>query len=175
MFLEAIISKVASTAVGGLISSLTKPFEMYLNKQITEAELRNKLALAQTEAETELRKALIQGFVETEKAHADSVTKTQSAFFDAMGKNDTMVQVWKIGVFVELFVLFWHQWCIPFIVMVVRNFSDNSTWNYPSSGATVEWAYLLLAAWMGAGAVLLRSGPAAGNIADQIKGLVLKK
>ena len=76
-------------------------------------------------------------------------------------------------VYTQLFVLFWHQWFVPFLVFVIRQWQPD--FKYPSSGATVEWAYLLLCFLFGAGAVVLRNGPgASGRLVDSLKRLVGK-
>ena len=66
----------------------------------------------------------------------------------------------------QLFVLVWHQFCIPAIV-ALKFVKD-----YPTSGATVNWAYALVALCLGAPAIASRIGPAAGWAAENIGKLV---
>jgi len=62
--------------------------------------------------------------------------------------------------------LVWHQLAIPFIAFAFAV-------RYPSSGETVNWAYLLLGACLGMGPLVLRNGP--GTLStDKLKALITK-
>src|SRR5690606_5411041 len=112
-----------------------------------------------------LLEALLATFAEIEKAHADALAKTYASFMQAMAQSKLMQTVWGAVVISQLFVLLWHQAGIPALVYLTGA-------GYPSSGTTVEWAYLLLAGCLGMGPVVLRSGPGAGNIGAQLKSLI---
>lgn len=102
-----------------------------------------------------------------EKAHADALAKTYASFMQAMVQGRLMQAVWASVAVSQLLVLLWHQVGIPFVVFM--------KWAtvYPPSGSTVEWAYLLLAFCLGAGPVVLRSGPGAMPV-DKLKSLISK-
>ncbi|RZN01679.1 hypothetical protein CWO91_32995 [Bradyrhizobium genosp. SA-3] len=65
-----------------------------------------------------------------------------------------MQKVWGFAIISQLLVLLWHQVGIPAIVAL------GVITRYPSSGTTVEWAYLLVGALMGLGP-MVRAGPRA--------------
>lgn len=157
--LTAIFSKLGLDIVDKLLGRLMQPFDMYFKKQITMEELRAKII-----------QALFDTFAEVEKAHADALAKTYESFMQAMVKSKLMQVMWASVVGSQLFVLLWHQFAIPFIVFM--------GWakQYPSSGTTVEWAYLLLVACLGMGPAVLRAGPAGpSGILARLGALVGKK
>lgn len=153
--LTAIVSALGGNLVNGLIDRLTKPFEMYLNKQISIEELR-----------TQVLKQMLTTFAEVEKSHAETLAKTYASFMQAAEKSLLMKVVWASATLSQLFVLLWHQMGIPAVVYFTGH-------GYPSSGSTVEWAYALLAACLGMGPVVLRTGPGS-NLLDKLKGSIGK-
>lgn len=125
--------------------------------------------ISEAELATRLKESFLSSFVEVEKAHSELTARTFESFQGTLRTSDRMQTAWAWLVYVQLFVLFWHQFAIPFVVMVVRTWFD-PRWSYPSSGSTVEWAYALLAFLFGAGAMLMRSGPgASGGLIDNLK------
>lgn len=152
--LGPIISSIANTAIGKIADAFTA----YQNKQISVAELEAKVKQAQLDSYTEI-----------EKSANETLAKTYDSFTKALAKSPLLQAMWAAVVGSQLFVLVWHQLGIPFVVFM--------GWakTYPSSGTTVEWAYLLLAGCLGMGPVVLRNGPGAGAISDQLKILVGKK
>lgn len=155
--LTTIFSAVGGKIIDSLLGKITGVFEAYFKKQISLEELKTKVSTA-----------MLETFAEVEKAHADALAKTYTAFMGAVVQSKIMQAMWASVVGSQLFVLLWHQFGIPFIVFM------GWTARYPSSGTTVEWAYLLLAACLGMGPVVLRSGPGAGNLTERLKGLIGK-
>lgn len=158
--LSAIFSAVGGQLVDSLLGRVTGLFEAYFKKQISEAELRTKLHMA-----------LLETVREVEKAHADALAKTYASFMDAMKQSLLLQVVWAAVTLSQLFVLLWHQFGIPYIVYYMRE-AGNGDFRYPSSGTTVEWSYLLLAACVGMGPVVLRSGPGVGTLTDRLKQMI---
>lgn len=150
--LTTIITAVANSALG----KMAEAFTAYQNKQISLAELESRVKQAQVEA-----------FAEIEKAAYDAIAKTYDSFMKTLAQSRLMQAVWAAVTLSQLLVLLWHQLGIPAVVYFTGE-------RYPSSGTTTEWAYLLLAACVGAAPVLLRSGPGAGSLKDQLKSLVGK-
>lgn len=153
--LSAIFSAVGGQIIDSLVGKITGVFEAYFKKQISFEELK-----------TQVSKAMLETFAEVEKAHADALAKTYTAFMQAMAQSRLMQVVWGAVVISQLFVLVWYQWVVPLLV------TYGHVTKYASAGTTVEWAYLLLAGCLGMGPVVLRSGPGAGSIADKIKGMI---
>lgn len=153
--LSAIASALGTQIVDSLLGKITGLFESYFKKQISMEELR-----------THVLQAMLDTFAEIEKSHADALAKTYDSFMRTLAQSPIMQRMWVAVVASQLFVLLWHQFAIPFIVFI------GLTARYPSSGATVEWAYLLIAACLGMGPVVLRNGPGAGDLKDRLKSLV---
>lgn len=153
----------ASLLAGGAIKMLAETFFgkiadafiAYQNKQITQAQLLEKI-----------QEALLASFVEVEKAFYDSLTKTYTAFIQAAATNPVMARAWSVVLYSQLFVLVWHQLAIPAL----------ATYGiaYKSSGATVDWAYALVALCLGAPAIASRVGLGASTLTDGLKKLVGK-
>lgn len=154
---SAIFSALGGPIVDAILGNVKGIFEAYFNKQITEAQLREKL-----------QEALVSAFAQVEAAHADALAKCYASFMDAMKQSVIMQRTWAAVVISQLFVLFWYQWIVP----VIATWHLLGVQRYASAGTTVEWAYLLLAACLGMGPVVLRSGPGAGNLAGTLKSLI---
>ena len=159
--LSAIFSSLGGAVIDKFFGNALKAFEMFNNKQISMEELKQRL-----------NAALVSAVRDVEVAHAEALAKTYASFMGALEKSKLMQVVWASVTISQLLVLLWHQIGIPFFVMLMRQTVPN--WTYPGSGSTVEWAYLLLGACIGAGPLVLRGGPGAGNLTDRLKSLVGK-
>jgi hypothetical protein len=152
-------SLLGSAGLKALVDAFAGPVEAifhdYVQGKISKDQLQEKL-----------QEAILAAFSQVEAAYLDSITKTYTAFIQAAAQNPVMVKAWSVVLYSQLFVLFWHQFCIPAIVAL--GFIDK----YPTSGATVNWAYALVALCLGAPAIASRIGPAAGWASDNIKRLV---
>lgn len=155
--LTAIFSQFGMSIINGVLDKFLDAFKAYENKQISMEELR-----------TRLYEAVLESVKAIELAQADALAKTYQAFIGALAQNQFMQKVWGFAIISQLLVLLWHQLGIPAIValgLIAR---------YPSSGTTVEWAYLLVGALMGLGPMVLRAGPGAGSLTDRLKAMVGK-
>lgn len=124
-----------------LTGSLADAFKAYEQKQITLAELNAKV-----------QQSLISAFAEVQKSQSAALAATFASFMDGAKNSALMRGVWAAVVLSELVVLLWHQLGIPAVVYFTGH-------GYPGSGTTVEWAYLLIAACLGLGPVVLNKGP----------------
>ncbi len=140
---------VLGTLLDKIIGPFTDLFKAYINKQITEIELREKLS-----------EIMVGAFADIEKAHAEALTKTYATFMASLDKSAILKWVWASTTISQLLVLLWHQVGIPAIVAV--GLIDR----YPSSGGTVDWAYALLGACVGLGPLVLRTGPAGASLSS---------
>ena len=156
---------LASIFTGPVLSALLDKFiapaediwKAYINKQITQDQLREKLS-----------EILVTSFADIEKSHADALTKTYATFMASADKSPLLQAVWASVTISQLLVLVWHQVGIPAII------ASGLVTHYPSSGSTVEWAYALIAACLGLGPVVLRTGAAGANLSSLAKLLPLK-
>lgn len=155
MLASLLSGPILTALVGKLIAPLENMFTAYLNKQISKEQLAEKL-----------QEALIAGVKDVEAAFLDSITQTYTAFISAAAKNEVMTRAWSIVLYSQLFVLVWHQMVIPAL----------ATYGiaYKSSGATVDWAYALVALCLGAPALASRVGPAANWTADALRKVLTK-
>lgn len=158
------LSAIASALGGKIIDSFFERAEgalkAYFNKQISMEEMRAKLV-----------QALVASFADIEKSHAELVAKTFESFHQTLRTSPRMQTAWLWVVYSQLAVLLWHQAGIPFLTFLLS--TPAVTFKYPSSGSTVEWAYALLGFMFGAGAMLLRTGPAAGGgLLDKLKTMI---
>lgn len=156
--LSTILASLGGAFIDKFLGNALKAFEAYTNKQISIEELRTRLLTIMIGAAKDI-----------EVSHSETLAKTYASFMGAVQQSRMMQAVWAAVTLTQLAVLLWAQVGIPFFVMLMRQTVPN--WNYPSSGTTTDWAYLLLAGCIGMGPVVLRSGPGAGNIADRIKSL----
>lgn len=159
--LSAIFSSLGGAVIDKFFGNALKAFELYNNKTISMEELKVRL-----------QTALVSAVKDVEVAHAEALAKTYASFMEAMVKSKLMQVVWASVTISQLLVLLWHQVGIPWFVLLMRQTVPD--WRYPSSGSTVEWAYLLLSACIGFGPVVMRAGPGAGNLTDRMKSLVGK-
>lgn len=154
--LSAILSAIGGQFIDRILGGVLDLAQKYIAKQITMEQLK-----------TQLLSLMVSSARDIEIAHADALTKTYAEFQQTMRSSVLVQAIWASVVISQTIVLVWHQLGIPALCYFVGNAKC-----YPSSGATVEWAYLLLAGLMGMAPVVLRSGPGAGNIAGTLKSLV---
>lgn len=114
-------------------------FAQYQQKQITLAELANRLSVIAMQEATKV-----------EQANAEMVAKTYAAFTDTLKFSRLLRVVYAIVTLSQAFVLFWYQWAVPFIV-----------WKFggafpPASDVLLQWGYGLLVLLVGGGAVAIK-------------------
>jgi hypothetical protein len=160
--LSAIFANVGMGLINSIFDKLLGAFTAYQNKQISMEELK-----------TQLYGMMVGAFRDVEVSHSQALAKTYESFMGTMEKSLLMQRVWGFVTLSQLFVLLWHQMGIPFLVLIMKELGHED-FKYPSSGTTVDWAYLLLGACIGAAPLVLRSGPGAGNLTDRLKSLVGK-
>lgn len=145
---------IITALVNGLMGPLEAIFKDYIAGQITKEQLAEKM-----------QEALLATFAQVEAAYLDSITKTYTAFIQAASQNPVMTRAWSIVLYSQLLVLFWHQMAIPALVYF-------SGVKYPSSGATVDWAYALIALCLGAPAIASRVGAGASWAVDNLSRII---
>lgn len=152
-FLASIFAgPLIKTLVEGLSAPVVDIVKAHIAGQITKEQLNEKLA-----------EAILAAFASVEQAFLASLTQTYTAFITATKDNKTLARMIAVTLYAELAVLIWHQVGIPFVIFI------GLTKAYPSSGATVDWAYALIALCLGAPAIASRVGPAAGWAASSLR------
>jgi hypothetical protein len=82
-----------------------------------------------------------------------------------------MQMVWAYVVCAETSVLVWVQVGIPYLAY----HAGQANFQYPSAGATLDWAYLLVTACLGLGSVVLRAGPGKGSTFADARAATIKQ
>ena len=156
--LAAIFSQIGLDFFTKLLDKSGDIWVAYINKQITREQLIEKL-----------NEASLGVVKEIEAANDDALKATYEAFQATLRTSRVIQAAWVVLFVSQTAVLVWHQVGIPALCFVL-----NDPHCYPSSGTTVQWAYLLLAFQLGAGPIVFRAGPGAGSIASMLKGLIGK-
>lgn len=114
------------------------------------------------DAQADIADALAGAATEIGTATEAELTARHGHLLDAAKESPLVGRVWAAAVLAQLFVLVWYQFVVPF--------GQWAGWwdRFPSPGATLEWAYLLV------GALLLGAPVAArGNALSTILGRFL--
>lgn len=131
-----------------LTGSLADAFKAYEQKEISIAELNARV-----------QEALIKAFAEVQKSQYAALAQTFASFMDGAKNSKLMRVVWAIVVLSQLGVLLWAQVGAP---AFIRAFGGE----WPSAGATIDWAYLLVVGLCGLGPVVLNRGPGKVDLSD---------
>ena len=125
------IAAVLKILTGGLIDRVTDLARAYFDKQISEAEFEAEVEKARADAEA---RAIV-AFTESVQATIRTSPAIQRAYAAAL--------------FLQIGVLLWYQLGAPAFEVIT-----GTAW--PSPGVSLELAYLLVAAMVGAGPLILR-------------------
>lgn len=114
-------------------------FKQYQEGKIDLAKLQMHLGVIAMQEATKV-----------EQANAEMVAKTYAAFSEVLKFSPLVRVVYAVVTLSQVFVLFWYQWAVPFIV-----------WKYggsfpPASDVLLEWCYGLLVLLVGGGAVAIK-------------------
>lgn len=136
--------------MGFLASLLTGPIiNAFLSTALDAFKDYNRKTITKEELEARVREAYLTSFAEVEKSWAQSYAQSYGAFITGAAQSRILAWGWIFVVATQTGVLLWHQIGIPALVYFTGT-------NWPSSGGTSDWAYALLAALFGAGALMLR-------------------
>jgi len=140
-----------------LIAPLTHIFDQYMNKVITEAQLREQI-----------QALMLTTFKEIEVAHEQALTAMFQSFMGAVVQSPIMQRTWAFITISQGIMLLWFQIGIPVTVLIVRWYGYPE-FKFPSSGNTADWSYALVGGCLGLGLAMKGTG-----IAGAIKGLIGK-
>lgn len=125
---------------GGFVDKLVGLGESYFQKQISEAQFKAEVEKAAAEAATK-----------TETAWADAAAKIAASTGDMVKSSPTLQRAWAATLFLQVSVLVWFQvGAGAFEVITGRA--------WPNPGVTLEYAYLLIGAMIGAGPLVFKRG-----------------
>lgn len=122
-----IASILAKILTGGLLDKLLEAYRLRQEGKISEAEFRSRVQIAAEETAQE----------------------TAKATHDSLGKSAILQRAWASVLFLQVTVLVWYQLGAPAFQVIT-----GAAW--PSPGISLDWAYALVAAMIGAGPLVLR-------------------
>lgn len=121
---------LAKILTGGLLDKLLEVYKLRQDGKISEAEFRSRVQIAAEETAQEATKA------------------TQ----ETLGKSAILQRAWASVLFLQVAVLVFYQLAAPAYQVIT-----GVAW--PNPGVSLEWAYLLVAAMIGAGPLVMRARP----------------
>ena len=132
--------------IGALLKLLSAPFvdkiagiaHDYFTQKISEAEFKSRVEIAVQENNAEV-----------EKAWADVAAKQYAEFQATARQSPVIARAYAAVIVTQLFVLVWYQWGAS-----AFSLATGTAW--PSAGATVDWAYAILALCLGGGAFVFK-------------------
>lgn len=121
---------LAKILTGGLLDKLFEVYKLRQDGKISEAEFQSRVQIAAEETAQEATKA------------------TQ----ETLGKSAILQRAWASVLFLQVAVLVFYQLAAPAYQAIT-----GVAW--PNPGVSLEWAYLLVAAMIGAGPLVMRARP----------------
>jgi len=128
-----VINAIVNFITGGLVDKVLDLGKAYLQKQISQAEFESRVKIAAQETAAKV-----------EESWAQAAAKINSSTQSTVRASRILQRAWASTMMLQLFVLAWYQIGAPAYLVLT-----GTPW--PDPGATVEWAYLLLGARLGAG------------------------
>lgn len=125
-----IASIIAKILTGGLLDKLLEAYKLRQDGKISEAEFRARVQVAAEETAAE----------------------TAKATHDSLAKSAILQRAWAATLFLQVSVLVFYQLAAPAYQAIT-----GMAW--PEPGVSLEYAYFLVAAMIGAGPLVLRSRP----------------
>jgi hypothetical protein len=133
-----VIAAIVKLLTGGLVDKVLDLGQAYFRKEISQAEFESRVKIAAQETAAKVE----QSWAETAKATAVATQATLAA-------SPILQRAWAAVLFLQVFVLVWYQLGAPAYAVIT-----GQAW--PSPGVSLEWAYLLVMAMIGAGPLVLR-------------------
>lgn len=121
---------IAKILTGGLLDKLLEAYKLRQDGKISEAEFRAQVQIAAEETAAE----------------------TAKATHDSLGKSAILQRAWAATLFLQVAVLVFYQLVAP-----AYQIATGTAW--PNPGISLEWAYLLVAAIIGTGPLVMRARP----------------
>ena len=132
------IAIIAKILTGGLTGQILEAWKLYREGKVSEAEFESRVAIASKEAEAKV-----------EEAWAETAAKVTSSVQSTVRASQVIQRAYAIVLFIQLFVLVWYQLGAPAFTIIT-----GAAW--PAPMASIEWAYILIAAMIGAGPLVYR-------------------
>ncbi len=136
----SILTSIVSWVTGGLVDKVIGLGQAYFQKEISQSEFESRVKIAAQETTAKIEASWAQA--------ASEIAKSTS---ETLKASPVMQKAFSIVLFLQLFVLCWYQIGAPAYLVIT-----GTPW--PSPGASVEWAYLLIGGMVGLGPFVFRRG-----------------
>lgn len=134
------IASLLKLLTGGLVDRVFDLGQAYLRKEISEAEFRSRVEIAASETAAKI-----------EQGWAQAASETAKATHGSLASSPILQRAWAAVLFLQVTVLCWYQIGAPAYQVMT-----GTPW--PDPGVSLEWAYLLVGAMIGAGPLVMRRG-----------------
>jgi len=132
-----VIGAILQFLTGGLVDKITDLGKAYLQRQVSEAEFR-----------AEVEKATQEAAAKIEEGWAKAATQITAEVQASIRQSPVLQRAYAVTLFLQLAVLVFYQVGAPAYAVIT-----GTAW--PSPGVSLEWAYLLVAAMIGAGPLIV--------------------
>jgi len=136
-----VIAAIVKLLTGGLVDKVLDLGQAYFRKEISQAEFESRVKIAAQETAAKV-----------EESWAEAAAATAKATQATLAKSPVLQRAWAAVLFLQVTALFWYQVGAPAFYL-----ATGVPW--PDPGISLEWAYLLVMAMIGAGPLVLRRGP----------------
>ena len=134
------IGALLQFVTGGLVDRVLDVARLYRDGKVSEAEARAKIEVAASESAAKI-----------EQAWAVAAADTARATHASLTASPMLQRAWASVLFLQVAVLVFYQIGAPAYRVIT-----GAAW--PDPGVSLEWAYLLVAAMIGAGPLVFRRG-----------------
>lgn len=132
------IAALLQLLTGGLVDKVFDLGQAYFKQQISEAEFRSRVEIAAQDAAAKIGQGWAQAAAETARAAQGT-----------LAASPVLQRAWGSVLFLQVAVLVWYQIGGPAYQVIT-----GTPW--PDPGVSLEWAYMLVAAMIGAGPLVFR-------------------
>lgn len=161
--ISSLLSMFGGQIVDKLFGTVAGIIERYQQKQLSEVEAKRAILTA-----------LVGAVKEVEVTYAQELSKTYASMMDAVKTTPMVAYVWATVTISQLLVILWAQVGIPFMTYAYHEWWGYSSFRYPSAGATIDWAYALLAGLVGLGTLALKNTGGTSTLADKFREIKIK-
>jgi hypothetical protein len=133
-----VIAAIVKLLTGGLVDRVLDLGQAYFRKEISEAEFESRVKIAAQETAAKV-----------EESWAEAAASTARATQSTLKASPILQRAWASVLFLQAAVLVFYQVGAPAYQVIT-----GTAW--PSPGISLEWAYLLIAAMIGAGPLVMR-------------------
>jgi len=133
-----VIAAIVKFLTGGFVDRIFGIAETYIKTEGDKAKFKAEVQSAANEAAANV-----------EKAWAESAAKIAASTQDALKASPILQRAWAVVLFMQLVVLVWYQAGAPAYQVMT-----GTPW--PAPMASIEWAYFLIGAMVGAGPLVFK-------------------